>query len=350
MRTNDAQMLVLCALADGPLHGYAVNSAVERMTGARLGRGSLSGALARLEAKRLVEYLDDRPGQRQRPLRLTPAGRELLALEVRTLARTADAVFEAVVPDRIGYQDRLAATRIARSYKRSALEALAIRPGDTVADLGCGPGTDLAALAGAATPTGTVLGVDHSPEMATRARERAAELPATHVHLADLHALPYGTATIHRAHTDRVLQHVADPARALAEAHRVLRPGGRLVMAEPDWESLSVDHPDPAVSRAFTRHLADRVVRNGAIGRQLPRLATAAGFTVPAVLPVTTVLRDVQAADRILGFRRNAERAVAAGYFTAETAEDFLAHLAREPFFAAVTLYLVTAEVPVTGA
>ncbi|WP_189272961.1 PadR family transcriptional regulator, partial [Kitasatospora griseola] len=73
MRTNDAQMLVLSALADGPLHGYAVNTAIERMTGARLGRGSLSGALARLHGKGLIAYLDG--DGRRRPVRLTDDGR-----------------------------------------------------------------------------------------------------------------------------------------------------------------------------------------------------------------------------------------------------------------------------------
>ena len=51
MQSNDAQMLVLTVLADGPLHGYAINSAIEELTGRRLGPGSLYGALSRLEAR-----------------------------------------------------------------------------------------------------------------------------------------------------------------------------------------------------------------------------------------------------------------------------------------------------------
>ncbi|MFD7906453.1 PadR family transcriptional regulator [Kitasatospora sp. NPDC059722] len=89
MQANDAQTLVLCALADGPLHGYAVNAAIEELTGERLGPGSLYGALARLESKRLVEPLD---GQgRQRPVQLTALGREVLERELRAMARVADA-------------------------------------------------------------------------------------------------------------------------------------------------------------------------------------------------------------------------------------------------------------------
>jgi DNA-binding PadR family transcriptional regulator len=86
---QDAQMLVLCALAGGPLHGYAINAAVEQLTGERLGAGSLYGALARLEAKGLVESLDEKG--RQRPVQLTTHGRLQLERQLRSMARVAEA-------------------------------------------------------------------------------------------------------------------------------------------------------------------------------------------------------------------------------------------------------------------
>ncbi|MFC0039185.1 PadR family transcriptional regulator [Actinomadura rayongensis] len=89
MQINDAQTLVLCVLADGPRHGYAVNTAIEELTGRRLGPGSLYGALTRLEAKGLVEALDG--DGRQRPVRLTDAGRGVLEEELRAMARVAAA-------------------------------------------------------------------------------------------------------------------------------------------------------------------------------------------------------------------------------------------------------------------
>jgi DNA-binding PadR family transcriptional regulator len=88
MQANDAQTLVLCALADGPLHGYAINTAIQDLTGVRLGPGSLYGALTRLEAKGLVESLADEG--RQRPVRLTDAGRDVLERELRAMARVAE--------------------------------------------------------------------------------------------------------------------------------------------------------------------------------------------------------------------------------------------------------------------
>jgi len=89
MQSNDAQTLVLCALSNGPLHGYAINSAIEELTGTRLGPGSLYGALTRLEAKGLVESLDE--VERTRPVRLTPEGRRVLERELHAMARVAAA-------------------------------------------------------------------------------------------------------------------------------------------------------------------------------------------------------------------------------------------------------------------
>ncbi|MBF9069949.1 PadR family transcriptional regulator [Streptacidiphilus fuscans] len=89
MQANDAQTLVLCALVDGPLHGYAINAAIEDLVGERLGPGSLYGALARLEAKELIEPAEEQG--RQRPVRLTPKGRQVLEQELRSMAKVAHA-------------------------------------------------------------------------------------------------------------------------------------------------------------------------------------------------------------------------------------------------------------------
>ncbi|MFF7192459.1 methyltransferase domain-containing protein [Streptomyces sp. NPDC008079] len=259
-------------------------------------------------------------------------------------------VFETVAPGSVVYLDRLAATDLGRFYKGRMLDALDVRTGQTVLDIGCGPGTDLGALADAVSGTGSgsapgaVIGVDHDQVAVDTARERTADRDTVTVHLGDVHELPLADGSVDRARTDRVLQHVADPVRALREAHRVLRPGGRLVLGEPDWDTLTVDHPDDELSRAYTRYVIGEVIRNARIGRQLPRLAAEAGFTVPTVVPVTPAFRDVGAADKVLGLERTTQRALAAGYFTVEGARRWLDHLASGPFLAAVTFYIVVAQ------
>lgn len=78
-------LLVLVSLADGAKHGYAMQQDIERISGRRLGPGSLYGAIARLEAGSYIEPLGEQ-GPR-RPYRLTAAGSKALAVELSTLAK-----------------------------------------------------------------------------------------------------------------------------------------------------------------------------------------------------------------------------------------------------------------------
>jgi len=98
MHSNDAQMLVLTVLANGPLHGYAINIAIEDLTGRKLGPGSLYGALARLEARELIQPA---PGlaetqERHRTMRITDAGRDALRAELQQMARVSEAGLRAL--------------------------------------------------------------------------------------------------------------------------------------------------------------------------------------------------------------------------------------------------------------
>jgi hypothetical protein len=117
------------------------------------------------------------------------------------------------------------------------------------------------------------------------------------------------------------------------------------VCVEPDWATLIIDYPRIDVTRAYTNFVVEKVVRNSTVGRALPRLLIEAGFVLDRVTPITTVFIDAHDADQILGFQRVTERAVTAGYLTAEEAENWLQHLQSEPFFASATLFIATAHV-----
>ncbi|WP_327089360.1 methyltransferase domain-containing protein [Nonomuraea sp. NBC_01738] len=234
--------------------------------------------------------------------------------------------------DPIAYLDTVAASEPGRACKERAMELLDLRPVHTMLDLGCGPGTDLPAMVDRA---GRVVGVDRDPVMLAEARRRA---PEAEVLESDLHRLPLEDGSVDRARTDRVLIHVDDPLLVLAEFRRVARPGGRIVMAEPDWEGLLIDTDDPEIGAGYRRFIVDRVVRNARIGRRLARLSAAAGLEVRSVEAVAPVFRDFDDAEAILGLRRNTARAVAAGYLPEGT------DLAVTPFQASCLVFLVVAE------
>ena len=81
----DPSLLVLASLADGPKHGYAMIEEIERLTGTRLGPGTLYGAIARLEQQGWIEALV--PEERRRPYRLTAEGAEMLRTRLMILGR-----------------------------------------------------------------------------------------------------------------------------------------------------------------------------------------------------------------------------------------------------------------------
>ncbi|HVX47282.1 MAG TPA: helix-turn-helix transcriptional regulator [Mycobacteriales bacterium] len=96
MHSNDAQMLVLTVLAERPLHGYAINSAIEELAGGKLGPGSLYGALSRLEARGLIGPVEDASGERHRTMAITEDGRAALGEELRRMARISAAGLRAL--------------------------------------------------------------------------------------------------------------------------------------------------------------------------------------------------------------------------------------------------------------
>jgi ubiquinone/menaquinone biosynthesis C-methylase UbiE len=241
--------------------------------------------------------------------------------------------------DRTTYSALVAASPQGREYKSEAHAALDARPGQAALDIGCGPGTDLQALADAVTRTGTVIGVDLRAEMVEVARQRMVDVPWVKVLEGDALALPLEDHSVDRARADRTIQHVADPAAAFAEMRRVLRPGGIAVLTEPDWASAIIDG-DLATNLAFNRYVCTEVIRNATIGRQMRRLALNAGFEVSAIHAKARVYDDFEYCDKVAGLRRNTKRAIKAGYIEQTDGERWLEELQNGPFFASSVMFM----------
>ncbi|MFF7468848.1 methyltransferase domain-containing protein [Streptomyces sp. NPDC008092] len=244
-------------------------------------------------------------------------------------------------PDQAAYMLRAATSAAGRGYKQELMELLDVQPGQTALDVGCGPGTDLPALAERVGASGTVIGVDSDPAMLAEARRRTGHLPTVRIREADAHALPVERGTVDRAKVDRVLMHVTDPAGVLEQLRLVTRPGARIGLAEPDWDTLVVDAEDLDTSRAFTRYTTSEAVRHATIGRSLARRAERAGFAVETVRATTPVFLDFQDADHTLGLGRNMHQAIRDGHVDAARGRRWFTSLSEGPFFAAFTLVTV---------
>ena len=162
--------------------------------------------------------------------------------------------------------------------RRLVDEALRPREGEAMLDAGCGPGFHLQELAAAVGPSGQVAGIDSSEQMIELARRRCAGISDVELHAASVTSMPFAEGSFDAAISVQVLEFVADVDAALTELHRVLRPGGRVVVWDVDWTAATWHSEEPQrgarVLRAWEGHLA-----HPALPRTLARRMRAVGFS-----------------------------------------------------------------------
>jgi arsenite methyltransferase len=159
----------------------------------------------------------------------------------------------------------------------------ALRPGETVVDLGSGAGFDCFLAARRVGRTGRVIGVDMTPEMVTKARGNASRVGATNVEfrLGEIEHLPVPDATVDVILSNCVINLSPDKAAVFGEAFRVLKPGGRLAIS------------DVVAVRPMPRELADSLealtgcIAGSASTERLQTLLTEAGFEAVQIQPRT---------------------------------------------------------------
>jgi SAM-dependent methyltransferase len=115
---------------------------------------------------------------------------------------------------------------------RAAVDEAGIGAGAVAVDVGCGTGRALPALRAAVGPTGTVLGLDATPQMLAEARAHGRDSGA-YLLLADARRLPLPDASVDAVFAAGLLSHLPDAAAGLRELARVTRAGGRLVLFHP---------------------------------------------------------------------------------------------------------------------
>ena len=235
-----------------------------------------------------------------------------------------------------------------RTAANSALFLLPhLRPSDRLLDIGCGPGSismDLAEL------VATVLGVDAAAEAITRAEEdrRLRGVANASFRVASVYDLPFDDAAFTVVYGHQLLQHLGDPVAALAEARRVLEPGGIVAVRDADYGTMVHNPPEPALDRWL--ELYHNVARhNGGepdAGRMLSGWVDRAGFIDIVATTSTWTYSTPEAIEawrelwtsRLLEARMG-EAAVELGLATRRELEEIAAgwdHWAQQPraFFA----------------
>jgi len=170
-----------------------------------------------------------------------------------------------------------------RSAERDAAFLLPhLEAGQALLDCGCGPGQITVGLARAADP-GRVTGIDLDAAVLEQARRSAADAGVTNVEYrqASVAALPFPDESFDVVYFHALLCHLPAPLEALAEAQRVLKPGGLVAVSEPDMSRFQIATDDPACLRMVEFLAAGSRAGGGDpdIGRRVRPLLHSAGFS-----------------------------------------------------------------------
>ncbi|MFI1093727.1 methyltransferase domain-containing protein [Streptomyces sp. NPDC020917] len=223
----------------------------------------------------------------------------------------------------------------ARSY-----ELLAPLPGTAVVDVGCGAGRAVAELAERGV---RAVGVDPDPLMLAAARER---WPAAVFREAGAEQLPFADGSVRGYRADKVLHLLAEPERAVAEARRVLAPGGRIVLIGQDWDAFMIDSDDAALTRAVVHARAD-LLSAPVSARRYRNLLLDGGFDDVTVEVYTLVLTGAPGLPLL---SRLAHQAAAGDTVAGDRAGSWLAEQRRraatDRLLVALPFFLAAASAP----
>lgn len=252
----------------------------------------------------------------------------------------------------VRYLDTVMTTSFAHDYKRRTYQALQVRPGMRLLDVGCGTGVDVLALAELVGRQGKVVGVDEKPAMINECWKR---LQGTNLsaefQLADSHTLPFADETFDGCRSDRAVQHMEEPLQVIKEMIRVAKKGARVVISEPDWDTFVINSSNREVTRRIVHFLSDKVIKHGWLGRQLTTLFKQAGLQEVSVAADTMILTDLALAEGIWGLSRHAKIAQKSGVITAKEMDEWMAELETADrqgyFFSAAVGFMASGRKPV---
>ena len=188
-----------------------------------------------------------------------------------------------------GHHDSVLKSHRWRTAENSAAYLLPhLRPGMSLLDVGCGPGTLTADLASRVAP-GRVVAIDRSEEVVDEARSTTSAVGNVEVEVADVYRLPFEDGTFDVVHAHQVLQHLRDPIAALVEMKRVCRPGGIVAVRDADYGAMTwwPDAPGLDAWMSLYQRIARAAGAEPDAGRRLIGWARAAGFE--EVMPSASV-------------------------------------------------------------
>jgi ubiquinone/menaquinone biosynthesis C-methylase UbiE len=227
-------------------------------------------------------------------------------------------------------------------------ELAELPPGSRLLDVGCGTGVLTRALA-RLPGSEAVIGIDTAPSLLVRARALAADLPNVTFLEGDARALPVDDDAVDAIVFDSTFSHVPGTERVVAEAARVLRPGGLLAVFDGDYATATVALGDHDPLQACVDAMMRASVTERRVMRRLPSLAREAGFE--DVLARSHGYLDTDGGPYMLSVvDRGVDVLVASGELGSASAEELRAEARRRAdrgsFFGHIAYVALTARLP----
>ncbi len=252
-------------------------------------------------------------------------------------------------------QNRLVEAMIARAedpkqieMRRAYMERLALPPGARGVELGSGPGDvtrDIIEVAGASE----ALGIEPSPIMVAAAKSRHGDLEGLSFQVGDAKATGLESASLDLVVLHTLLIHCPGPAEVLAEAFRILRPGGRLAIFDEDPPSVTAAIADHDPFRPVVDNLLRAYVHDRWLVRRTPALLAASGFELQErdgylYLPATDSPYFLTIIDR--GADTLAEEGVIGRAFAEGIREEARRRVEEQSFFGSIAFVSIIARKP----
>lgn len=247
------------------------------------------------------------------------------------------------------------ATRRLRAWERDQLE---LDEGQRLLDVGCGLGEAALVLTQDLGDDGELVGVDVSAEMLDVARTRAdAARCRVRFTVGDACALDEPDDRFDAVRSERTLQWLADPAAAVAEMARVVRPGGRISLIDTDWSTFAIDVGDDDLAARVRAAMRTERGRPSNIGRRLGDLVRTAGLAPFAEAHETQTWKswnpdESPAPDGCFSMQSLADDLVDADQLAPADRDRFVStihHAARRDRFSmSLTMHAVVATAPTT--
>lgn len=226
----------------------------------------------------------------------------------------------------IQYLDAARKSDVIAQGKQWSFDQLRLAGGHAALDIGCGTGEDVVAMAALVGPDGRAVGLDASEAMISEAVQRHHRIGNVSFEQGDAQQLPFDSETFEACRCERTLQHVDNPDRVVHEIARVLKPGGRVALIEPDWEGLLIAGADPQLSRVIWGRRLE-AFRQPRVGRTLRALLTQNGFVDITLDVAVGLLTDLAIADRNFEFTRAATAAAENGLISEREAKRWIDEL-----------------------